>query len=215
MFEEPIRFIADVIRNDRSVLDLLYANHTFVNPVLAKHYGMPDVTVERGTTGCGSTTRGQLRPRRPAADVRVPDQERARPADQPGEARLLGGAPRARRDDSAAARGRAGTAARRGEARTCRCARCWPSIARMPSCAACHARFDSFGLAFEGYGPIGETADQGPRRPAGRHPGRVSRRQRGRRTRGPARLHPRSIAQNDFVDNLCRKLLAYALGPQL
>ena len=25
-----------------------------------------------------------------------------------------------------------------------------------PACASCHARFDSFGLAFEGYGPIGE-----------------------------------------------------------
>src|SRR5256885_14753442 len=24
------------------------------------------------------------------------------------------------------------------------------------SCAACHARFDSFGLVFEGYGPVGE-----------------------------------------------------------
>ena len=44
MFQEPVRFIEDVIRNDRSVLDLLYANHTFVNPVLAKHYGMPEGT---------------------------------------------------------------------------------------------------------------------------------------------------------------------------
>jgi hypothetical protein len=25
-----------------------------------------------------------------------------------------------------------------------------------PSCAACHARFDSLGLVFEAYGPIGE-----------------------------------------------------------
>jgi hypothetical protein len=25
-----------------------------------------------------------------------------------------------------------------------------------PACASCHARFDSFGLAFEGYGPVGE-----------------------------------------------------------
>ena len=33
MFEEPVRFIGDVIRNDRSVLDLLYGNYTFVNPV--------------------------------------------------------------------------------------------------------------------------------------------------------------------------------------
>ena len=43
MFEEPIRFIEDVIHNDRSVLDLIYGNYTFVNPVLAKHYGMPEV----------------------------------------------------------------------------------------------------------------------------------------------------------------------------
>src|SRR5262249_36097188 len=43
MFQEPVRFVEDVIRHDRSVLDLLYANHTFVNPVLAKHYGMPEV----------------------------------------------------------------------------------------------------------------------------------------------------------------------------
>ncbi len=26
-----------------------------------------------------------------------------------------------------------------------------------PFCAACHARFDSFGLAYEGYGPIGDV----------------------------------------------------------
>ena len=43
MFQEPIRFLEDVIRNDRSVLDLLYGNYTFVNPVLARHYGMPEV----------------------------------------------------------------------------------------------------------------------------------------------------------------------------
>ena len=26
-----------------------------------------------------------------------------------------------------------------------------------PVCAGCHARFESFGLAFEGYGPVGEA----------------------------------------------------------
>ena len=40
MFEEPVRFFEDVIKNNRSVLDMLYGNYTFVNPVLAKHYGM-------------------------------------------------------------------------------------------------------------------------------------------------------------------------------
>ena len=39
MFEEPIRFFVDVVQHDRSVLDLLYADHTFVNATLAKHYG--------------------------------------------------------------------------------------------------------------------------------------------------------------------------------
>src|SRR5437667_1248970 len=28
------------------------------------------------------------------------------------------------------------------------------------ACASCHARFDSFGLTFEGYGPIGERRDK-------------------------------------------------------
>ena len=41
MFEEPIRFFETVVNSDRSVLDLLYGDMTFVNPVLAKHYGMP------------------------------------------------------------------------------------------------------------------------------------------------------------------------------
>jgi hypothetical protein len=42
MFEEPIRFVQDVMQRDGSVLDFLYGNYTFVNPILAKHYGMPE-----------------------------------------------------------------------------------------------------------------------------------------------------------------------------
>ncbi|HEY6404393.1 MAG TPA: DUF1592 domain-containing protein, partial [Blastocatellia bacterium] len=41
MFEEPIRFITDLIQNDRPALDLLYGDYTFVNRALAQHYGMP------------------------------------------------------------------------------------------------------------------------------------------------------------------------------
>ena len=33
-----------MIRSDRPVLDLLYGELHFREPVLAKHYGMPDVT---------------------------------------------------------------------------------------------------------------------------------------------------------------------------
>src|SRR4051794_5201119 len=41
MFEEPVRFLLNVFQTNRSVLDLLYARDTFVNPVLARHYGIP------------------------------------------------------------------------------------------------------------------------------------------------------------------------------
>src|SRR6185369_10378474 len=43
MFEEPIHFFTDIVREDRSVLNFLYADYTFVNAPLAKHYGMTDV----------------------------------------------------------------------------------------------------------------------------------------------------------------------------
>ncbi len=41
MAEEPIRFFLDVASHDRSILEFVNADHTFVNPVLARHYGMP------------------------------------------------------------------------------------------------------------------------------------------------------------------------------
>ncbi len=41
MFEEPVRFFLSVAQHDQSVLDFLYGDYTFVNPVLAKFYGMP------------------------------------------------------------------------------------------------------------------------------------------------------------------------------
>ena len=46
MFQEPIRFALDVMQQNRSILDFLYAKDTFVNPALAKHYGMPGVEGE-------------------------------------------------------------------------------------------------------------------------------------------------------------------------
>ena len=43
-FETEIRlFLASILLDDRSVLDLLTADHTFVNESLARHYGMTDV----------------------------------------------------------------------------------------------------------------------------------------------------------------------------
>jgi hypothetical protein len=79
------------------------------------------------------------------------------------------------------------------------------------SCAGCHARFDSFGLAFEGYGPVGEqrTKDLAGR-PVDTHaefPG-------GRQGNGVDDLlaYIRGNREKDFVNNLQRKLLVYSLG---
>jgi len=43
MEQETKLFIGDQIRNDRSVLDLIGANYTFLNQRLATHYGVPNV----------------------------------------------------------------------------------------------------------------------------------------------------------------------------
>ena len=57
MFEEPIRFFLDLVQNDRSVLDFLDGDHTFVNPVLARHYGMPAADGGPGRLGAGRRRR--------------------------------------------------------------------------------------------------------------------------------------------------------------
>jgi hypothetical protein len=82
------------------------------------------------------------------------------------------------------------------------------------SCATCHERFDSFGLAFEGFGPIGERRRVdlagSPVDTRVTFPG-------GAEGDGVAGLRDffRGKARDAFVDNLCRKLLAYGLGRTL
>jgi hypothetical protein len=80
-----------------------------------------------------------------------------------------------------------------------------------PSCAGCHARFDSFGLAFEGFGPIGERrqVDLG-----GRPVDTVAEFPGGEEGSGLAGLRDyiKNHRQQDFLDNFNKKLLAYALG---
>jgi hypothetical protein len=44
MYEEPIRFFTDIFQNDRSVLNMLNADYTFLNGPLAEHYGIPGIS---------------------------------------------------------------------------------------------------------------------------------------------------------------------------
>jgi Protein of unknown function (DUF1588)/Protein of unknown function (DUF1585) len=83
-----------------------------------------------------------------------------------------------------------------------------------PVCAACHSRFDSFGLAFEGYGPVGNARkDDLAGRPVDTnvtYPGGVQ-------GVGLAGLQAfiREHRQKEFVGSISRKLLAYALSRSL
>jgi len=213
MFEEPVRFFIDVAQNDRSVLDFLYGKHTFVNALLARHYGMTDVDVPDGEW------------------VRIDDVQRYhRGGLLPMAAFLTKNAPGLR--TSPVKRGYWVVRRVLGEV--------IPSppaeVPELPhdeaqlgeltlrevlarhradkSCAACHARFDSLGLVFEGYGPIGERriVDLG-----GRPVDARAAFPDGSDGAGVVGLQTyiRERRQDDFLENLCRKMLAYALGRTL
>jgi hypothetical protein len=83
-----------------------------------------------------------------------------------------------------------------------------------PSCSECHRRFDAVGLVFEEFGPVGErrTKDLGgkPVQTTATFPD-------GSERVGLAglRAYLREKRQDDYLDNLCRKLFSYALGRTL
>ena len=82
------------------------------------------------------------------------------------------------------------------------------------SCASCHNKFDSFGLVFEGFGPVGEirTTDL-----AGRPAETTAVFPDGSEGSGLAGLQTyfRSKVEHEFLDNLARKLMVFALGRTL
>ena len=79
------------------------------------------------------------------------------------------------------------------------------------ACAGCHRRFDSVGLVFENFGPIGErrTKDLGgrPVQTAATFPDGT-----GETDWTACASTCAKKRQQDYLDNLCRKMLSYALG---
>lgn len=211
MFEEPIRFFIDVAREDRSILDFLNAKHTFVNPVLARHYGMPEPKGDAWVRvdDADKYSRGGLLPMavfltRNSPGLRTSPVKRGYWVVR----RLLGEhipAPPADVPELPA------DEAKLGE-RTLR--EVLAKHRENKSCAGCHNKFDAIGVAFEGFGPIGErrTKDLGgrPIEAKATFPGGVD----GNGLDG-LKAYLRDRRQDEFLDNLCRKMLAYALGRSL
>lgn len=212
MFQEPIRFVEDVISNNRSVLDLVYGKYTFVNPPLAQHYGIPGVSGDLNNwvrvDDAGRYGRGGLLPMavfltQNSPGLRTSPVKRGNWVVQ----RVLGVkvpppppvVPELPGDES-----KSDLPVREMLAKH----------RSNPVCASCHARFDSFGLAFEGYGPVGDARTQDL---AGRtvdtavtYPGGIG----GSGLEG-LQAFIREHRQDQFIGNLSRKLLAYSLNRSL
>ncbi len=213
MYQEPIRFLVNLVREDQSVLDCLYGDYTFVNPILAKHYGMPEmkgaadhwVRVDR----VSQYNRGGLMPMsifltKNAPGLRTSPVKRGYWVVR----RLLGevipppppNVPVLPTDES-----------KLGDLTL-------PQVLAQHrenrACSVCHERFDSIGLAFEGYGPVGESRKLDlaghPVENHAKFPGGSE----GTGLDG-LKTYIREHRENDFLDNLCRKLLSYALGRTL
>ncbi len=223
MFEEPIRFMVDLLQHDRSMLDFLYSDRTFVNAALANHYGMHDLFPPDGplpeaplakdpwleVSGAGQYGRGGLLPMavfltKNSPGLRTSPVKRGHWVVR----RLLGehipppppDVPELPSDES-----------KLGELTL-------PEMLAKhrdhASCAGCHDRFDAIGLVFEGFGPTGQrrTKDLG-----GRAVDTTALFPDGSRRDGVAQLrrYLQQRREDEFVGNLCRKLLSYALGRTL
>ena len=221
MFEEPVYFFRDLLQRNGQLDELLTANHTFVNPVLALHYGVP---VPQGTA--------------PDSWFRVENAKQyGRGGILPMSVFLTKNAPGLR--TSPVKRGYWVVRRVLGE----HIPAAPPNVPDLPedetalgdltltqalarhrdhkACAGCHNRFDAVGIAFEGFGPVGErrTVDLGGRRvsltaefPA--VPGVEATARTGDGING-LRQYLVTHRQQEFVDNFCRKLLSYALGRTL
>jgi len=212
MFEEPIRYFIDMAQRNCSVLDLLYGNDTFVNRPLARHYGMTE-----------PTARGEW--------VHVEDAHRYQRGGLLSMAVFLTkNAPGLR--TSPVKRGYWVVRRLLGET----IPPPPPTVPELPkdeaklgdltlpqvlarhradkSCAACHRRFDSVGLVFENFGPVGELRSKDL---AGHAVQTVAAFPDGTERDGlpGLRAYLRDKRQNDFVENLCRKMFSYALGRSL
>jgi hypothetical protein len=155
--EETRLFVESVLREERSVLELITANYTFVNERLAEHYGIPYVKGEHfqrvelpegshrgGLLGQGSILTLTSYPTRTSPVLRgkyvLDNLLAAPPPPPPPDVPAL---------DAEAPGERATTTLREAMA----------AHRANPECAGCHAQMDPIGFAFENYDAVGRWRD--------------------------------------------------------
>jgi hypothetical protein len=206
LLRETELFVGHVIGEDRSVLELLTADYTFVNERLARHYGLSGVygshfrrvtmsdPRRRGLLGHGSVLMVSAYPNRTSPVLRgkwlLDNIIGAPPPPPPPDV-----------DTSLQPKGADGAPATVRERLEVH--------RRNPACASCHAPMDPLGFALENFDAIGawREADAGkPIDASGSLPD-------GTTLAGPLGLQSYLLAQKEqFVTTLTEKLLMYALG---
>ena len=204
---ETKMFFESIIRENRSVLDLLDADYTFLNERLAKHYGiagvygerfrrvsLPANSVRRGLLGQGSILTGTSRPNRTSPVIRgkwiLENLLGAPPPPPPPDVPDL----EEERDPRRVLPIRERMAEHRAN----------------PVCASCHAQMDQLGFALENFDAIGEWreiyASGLPIDASAEFPD-------GTKFDGPAELRQLLLGQSEsFLTTVTDRLLTYALG---
>ena len=204
MYEETVRFFEDMFRRNGSILDLLSADHTFLNESLARHYGISDVSGPewKRVTGMRSQQRGgilamatmlasQSGASRTSPILRgnwVSETLLGEPLPRPpvGIPLLPETVP-------------TGLTARQ----------LIEQHSSDPACAKCHARIDPYGFALEQYDAVGRVRTKLADTKTTLYEGLT--------IDGLDGLREYLLTQrrDDVVRNFCRKLLGFALGREV
>ena len=186
-----------------SVLELLTADHTFVNEALARHYGINDVRGKRfrRVELADETRFGLARQGRRADGVVVSEPHVAGVARRNGCSRTLLGTPPA----AAAAERRGARRERRRASRRATVRERLEAHRANPSCNGCHGVMDPLGFALENFDAVGRWRDHGSRSTARRSTRRACS-STARPSTGPSSCAQALLARPDqFVANVDRE----------
>ncbi len=199
-------FVDSIVREDRSALDLLRADYTFLNERLARHYGIPNVTgshFRRVALGDGSARAGLLGHGSILTVTSYPDRTSPVVRGKWILENLLGTPPPPPVPNVPPLRptGSAGTVLSMRERMV--------QHRANPTCASCHAMMDPLGLSLENFDAVGKWRTLGE---SGEQIDASGALPNGTAFEGPEGLRQALLQSNRFVATLTEKMLTYALG---